>query len=176
MTIAQFENEIKLNQEPLRRFLLNLCSGNSAISDDIAQEAFIKAYLNLGTFSGMSKFSTWLFRIAYNCFIDYTRSSKRFVATELSDNMKFSNNTILSDTLNYTNESMPAKFRNQELYMALSQLGENEKTCILLFYMEDKSIKEISQITAIKENTVKSHLSRAKSNLQEHLKKVGYER
>ena len=60
--------------------------------------------------------------------------------------------------------------------MALSQLGENEKTCILLFYMEDKSIKEIAQITAIKENTVKSHLSRAKSNLLDHLKKIGYER
>lgn len=170
MTLVQFENQVRLNQEPLRRFLLNLCSGNAFLSDDIAQEAFIKAYINLGTFTGKSKFSTWLFRIAYNCFIDQTRTSKRYVTTELSDNM------TLSDNMNYASESMPAKFKNEELYMALSQLGENEKTCILLFYMEDKSLKEISQITAIKENTVKSHLSRAKSNLHEHLKKIGYER
>ncbi|MFA6770362.1 MAG: RNA polymerase sigma factor [Bacteroidales bacterium] len=164
MTLVQFENQVRLNQEPLRRFLLNLCSGNSSLSDDIAQEAFIKAYTNLNSFNGMSKFSTWLFRIAYNCFIDHIRSSKRYATTELSDN------------ISYTKESLPSKFKNEELYMALSQLGENEKTCILLFYMEDKSIKEISNITAIKENTVKSHLSRAKSNLLDHLKKVGHER
>lgn len=164
MTLAQFENQVKINQEPLRRFLLNLCSGNFSLSDDIAQEAFIKAYMNLGTFNGMSKFSTWLFRIAYNCFCDHMRSSRRYSTTELSD------------TLHYSGESIFSKFNNEELYMALSQLGENEKTCILLFYMEDKSIKEIAQITAIKENTVKSHLSRAKSNLLDHLKKIGYER
>lgn len=171
MTLVQFENEVKTNQEPLRRFLLNLCSGDSALSDDIAQEAFIKAYTNLNSFSGMSKFSTWLFRIAYNCFIDHTRSSRRYSTTELSDTMSYNNQSV-----SFNNESISSKFKNEELYMALSQLGENEKTCILLFYMEDKSIKEIAQITAIKENTVKSHLSRAKSNLLDHLKKIGYER
>lgn len=164
MTLKQFEYEVKNNQEPLRRFLLNLCSGDASLSDDIAQEAFIKAYLNFGSFSGASKFSTWLFKIAYNCFIDHKRSVNRYTTTELSHN------------LNSFSESASSKFKNEELYMALSQLGENEKTCILLFYMEDKSIKEISQITSIKENTVKSHLSRAKINLFDHLKKIGYER
>ena len=60
--------------------------------------------------------------------------------------------------------------------MALSKLNENERSCILLFYMEDKSIKDVSEITAIKENTIKSHLSRAKTNISQHLKSIGYER
>ncbi len=164
MTRAQFEKEVRENQEPLRRFLLNLCSGNSSLSDDIAQEAFIKAYMNLGSFSGLSKFSTWLFRIAYNCFCDHMRRSGKAEPVEI-DNTKY-----------FSVDDTDARFRNQELYMALSLLGEKEKTCILLFYMEDKSLKEISKITGIKENTIKSHLSRAKANLGEHLKKSGYER
>lgn len=60
--------------------------------------------------------------------------------------------------------------------MALSNLNEKERSCVLLFYMEDKSIKEISLITGIKENTIKSHLSRAKGNIYDYFKKIGYER
>ncbi len=164
MTRAEFEQQVKVNQEPLRRFLINLCSGDSSLSDDIAQEAFIKAYLNLNSFSGKSKFSTWLFRIAYNCFCDNKRASSRYSTIELSD------------TKHFANESTDSKYKNQELYMALSKLNENERSCILLFYMEDKSIKDISEITAIKENTIKSHLSRAKTNISQHLKSIGYER
>lgn len=67
MAKTEFEQLVKENQEPLRRFLLNLCNGNGALSDDIAQEAFIKAYYNFELFKRDSKFSTWLFRIAYNC-------------------------------------------------------------------------------------------------------------
>lgn len=164
MTRAEFEQQVRENQEPLRRFLINLCSGDSSLSDDIAQEAFIKAYLNLNSFSGKSKFSTWLFRIAYNCFCDNKRASSRYSTIELSDTKHFANDTTDS------------KYMNQELYMALSKLNENERSCILLFYMEDKSIKEISEITATKENTIKSHLSRAKTNISQHLKSIGYER
>lgn len=164
MTRAEFEQQVKVNQEPLRRFLINLCSGDSSLSDDIAQEAFIKAYLNLNSFSGKSKFSTWLFRIAYNCFCDNKRASSRYSTIELSD------------TKHFANESTDSKYKNQELYMALSKLNENERSCILLFYMEDKSIKDISEITAIKENTIKSHLSRAKTNISQYLKSIGYER
>ncbi|MDP3436238.1 MAG: RNA polymerase sigma factor [Bacteroidales bacterium] len=164
MTRAEFEQQVIQNQEPLRRFLINLCSGDSSLSDDIAQEAFIKAYLNLNSFSGKSKFSTWLFRIAYNCFCDNKRASSRYSTVELSD------------TKHFANENTDSKYMNQELYMALSKLNENERSCILLFYMEDKSIKDISEITAIKENTIKSHLSRAKTNISQHLKSIGYER
>jgi len=82
---AAFEKEVINNQEPLRRFLLNLCGGDGALSDDIAQEAFIKAYLNINSFNGLSKFSTWLFRIAYNCYCDNKRASQRFSTVEIND-------------------------------------------------------------------------------------------
>ncbi|PKP37033.1 MAG: RNA polymerase subunit sigma-70 [Bacteroidetes bacterium HGW-Bacteroidetes-14] len=164
MNRAEFEKEVMLNQEPLRRFLLNLCGGNASLSDDIAQEAFIKAYVNLNSFSGKSKFSTWLFRIAYNCFCDNKRVSNRYSSEEINERTHMAQ------------ESADAKYKNQELYMALSKLGEKERTAILLFYMEDKSLKDISVITGMPENTVKSHLSRARTNLSTHLNTIGYER
>ncbi len=68
------------------------------------------------------------------------------------------------------------KYKNQELYMALGELNEKERSMVLLFYMEDKSLKEISKITDIPVNTVKSHLSRAKTHMSEHLISIGYER
>jgi RNA polymerase sigma-70 factor (ECF subfamily) len=164
LTRAEFEQQVKSNQEPLRRFLINLCDGNLSLADDIAQEAFIKAYLNMNTFFGKSKFSTWLFRIAYNCFCDNKRISQRYINTEINEGKL------------YSSESTDSKYQNQELHLALSKLNEKERCCILLFYMEDKPIKEIAIITGINENTVKSHLSRAKSNLETHLKSIGYER
>ena len=164
MNRSEFEKEVMLNQEPLRRFLYNLCNGDVALGDDIAQEAFIKAYINLSSFNGKSKFSTWLFRIAYNCFCDNKRAAKKYTSSELNDNIAVDH------------AGADAKYKNQELYMAMSRLNEKERTAVLLFYMEDRSTKEISVITGMPENTIKSHLSRARGNLSNHLNKIGYER
>ena len=64
MTRERFIELIRTEQEPLRRFLLGLCSGNQSLADDIAQDALVRAYVASGSFLGLSKFSTWLFRIA----------------------------------------------------------------------------------------------------------------
>ncbi len=164
MSRKEFEQQVLNNQEPLRRFLLNLCNGDSALSDDIAQDAFIKAYLNLNSFNGLSKFSTWLFRIAYNCYCDNKRVSQRYSSVQIEDK-------ILTSP-----ETTDNKYKNQELYMALAKLNEKERLIVLLFYMEDKSLKDVSKITDIPLNTVKSHISRAKIHMSEHLKSIGYER
>lgn len=164
MTRADFEKEVLINREPLRRFLLNLCAGNSSLADDIAQEAFVKAYLNMNTFRGFSKFSTWLFRIAYNCFCDSLKKNSKTQSEQIE------NYSVIS-----YGES-DEKYRHQELYMALKLLNERERGVIILFYMEDKSIIQISKITGIPLNTVKSHLSRARRHLSEYLSKIGYER
>lgn len=162
-----FEQLVKENQEPLRRFLLNLCGGDSFLSDDIAQEAFLKAYLNFSSFKGDAKFSTWLFRIACNSFYDHLR--KRQLPVE-----EMSRPGVIYSA---SSEQIHSPgLRNQELYMALSRLKVEEKTAILLFYMEDRTLKEIAKITEMPENTVKSHLFRAKSKMSDYLKSIGYER
>ncbi len=157
MTRERFIDEVRQQQEPLRRFLLALCGGNAPLADDIAQEALVRAYVASGSFLGLSKFSTWLFRIAYNCYIDHCRKSRP-------------EETPLREA-----ESVPAadgadrSFRYQQLYLALERLPEKERAAIALFYFEDRSIKEIASILQMPQGTVKYHLSLGRNHLKDML-------
>ena len=71
-----FDQLVRKYQSAVRRFFLNQTCGDSELSDDLAQETFIRAYTNLASFRNLSSFSTWLYRIAYNQYYDYLRSRK----------------------------------------------------------------------------------------------------
>ena len=157
MTRERFIAEVQLQQESLRRFLLALCNGDSALADDMAQEALVRAYVASGSFLGLSKFSTWLFRIAYNCYIDHCRKVKP-VQTGVEEAAN------LPDTC-----SADSAFRYQQLYQALEKLPEKEKAAIALFYFEDRSIKEISAILGIPSGTVKYQLSMGRNHLKQYI-------
>ena len=157
MTQERFISQVREQQEPLRRFLLALCGGDAALADDIAQDALVRAYVASGSFLGLSKFSTWLFRIAYNCYIDYCRRVKP-------------DQVPVEDALGLpAEESSDSAFRYQQLYQALDRLPEKEKAAIALFYFEDRSIKEISAILGIPQGTVKYHLSQGRGHLKQHI-------
>ena len=159
MTSEQFIDLVRTEQEPLRRFLLALCSGDSALADDIAQDALVRAYVSSGSFLGRSKFKTWLFRIAYNCYIDHSRKK----TPQRTDSESFEAQNVPSG------DSADARFRYQQLYQALDRIPEKEKAVIVLFYFEDKSIKEIAAILEMPAGTVKYHLSVGRTHLKEYL-------
>ena len=157
MTQERFISLVRAEQEPLRRFLLALCGGDAALADDVAQDALVRAYVASGSFLGLSKFSTWLFRIAYNCYIDHFRKAKPEQAP-------------VDDALNLPAEdASDASFRYQQLYQALDRLPEKEKAAISLFYFEDLGIKEIAAILGIPQGTVKYHLSMGRTHLKQHI-------
>lgn len=158
MTKEQFISEIKDLQKPLRRFLLVLCNDDGFTADDIAQDACVKAWLYFDNFKGKSKLSTWLFKIAYNCWYDrkYVHSGEDSIDC-----------TGTKSTFDIQDTYQPDdKFQYQNLYQAIAGLNKNEKAAILLFYMEDKPIKEIAVIMGVREGTVKSLLSRGRNNLK----------
>lgn len=210
MTREQFIEQVAQTQESLRRFLCVLCEGDSSRADDIAQEALLKAYMSFGRFEGKAKFSTWLLRIAYNCFYDSRLKAGREIAGTLAADRQArlhgGNGAADTDTGRdsdaggyegadsytgsgydgadgyaysgcnagaggYEDESYRADkaFEHQPLYMAIEALSEAERTVVLLFYMEDKSINDIVQITGMPSGTVRSHLSRARVHLREYL-------
>ena len=138
-----FDQLVQKYQSPIRRFFLNQTCGNGELSDDLAQDTFIKAYTNITSFKNLSNFSTWLYRIAYNVFYDYIRSQKQ---TADLDAREIDNN--------YCTEQINVG-QKMDVYQALGQLKETERTCITLFYMEDVSIDKISTITGIPTGTVK---------------------
>ena len=157
MTRERFISLASAEQEPLRRFLLALCGGDAALADDIAQEALVRAYVASGSFLGLSRFGTWLFRIAYNCYIDHCRKvwPSQAPVEEAADLP--------------SGDTSDQSFRYQQLYQALKLLPEKEKAAISLFYFEDRSIKEISTILGMPPGTVKYNLHMGRTHLKEHI-------
>ena len=164
MTKEQFIEMIAREQESLRRFLRGLCSGDGFRADDLAQEALLKAYLSFECFEGRSKFSTWLFRIAFNCWYDSQKcAGKEAEWLSLEDRPP---GGPPEDT---PKSEIEQKYEYQQLYAAIGSLPLQEQTVILLFYMEEKSIKEIEMITGMPSGTIRSHLSRGRRHLKEYL-------
>ena len=164
MTKEQFIELITHEQESLRRFLRGLCSGDGFRADDLAQEALLKAYLSFERFEGRSKFSTWLFRIAFNCWYDFQRTEgKESEWLSLEDRPPGESQ---ADAADY---EIDRSHEYQQLYHAIGNLSLQEQTVILLFYMEEKSVKEIETITGMPSGTVRSHLSRGRRHLKEYL-------
>lgn len=159
-----FDRIVEKYQSPIRRFLLNLTSGDEELSNDLAQDTFIKAYTNLSSFKGHSSFKTWLFRIAYNIFYDYIRSRKTTGFIE-EQQVVGEKESPLSDT-----------DLKLDLHKALQVLSDIEKICVTLKLQEGLSIQQIATITQMPEGTVKSHISRGKNKLANYLKQNGYER
>lgn len=156
-----FDQLVVRYQSPVRRFFLHQTLGDEPLSDDLAQDTFIKAWRNIGSFRAMSSFQTWLMRIAYNVFYDYVRSRK---TTSDIDNV------AEPMTNGNSNPSL-----QMDLYHALSLLKPDERTCITLQLVDGYKIDQIAKITDMKEGTVKSILFRGKEKLTKYLKQNGYE-
>lgn len=143
---------VEAYQTQLRRFFLNLTLGDAALSDDLAQETFLKAYINIRSFKGLSSFGTWLYRIGYNEF--YT--AKRRTA-ELSgiDELPQPATTERSDAVEAA----------LDVKAAMAALTSDERTVVTLFYIDDFPVKKIEKITGMKSSTIRSHLHRARDKM-----------
>jgi RNA polymerase sigma-70 factor (ECF subfamily) len=107
MTSEQFIKHVEGTQMAFRRFLVALCCGDAALADDIAQDAYIKAYLSCESLNDIDKFNAWLFKIGYNTFISHKRSKRAFADYEEARNIM-------------SLETTDSQFRYQELYIAIS--------------------------------------------------------
>ncbi|MCH4155367.1 MAG: RNA polymerase sigma factor [Muribaculaceae bacterium] len=144
---------VEAYQPSIRRFFLNLTAGNEALSDDFAQETFIKAYTNLRSFKGIARFSTWLYRIAYNEFYSWQRVSHDVTTDEPVQ------------PIEEPTDDVAAADAKIDVWKAMRSLSEAERTAVTLFYIDDQPMKRIMEITGMAENTIKSHLLRGKAKM-----------
>ncbi|MDE6460531.1 MAG: RNA polymerase sigma factor [Paramuribaculum sp.] len=139
-------------QESLRRFIFNLTGGDASLTDDIAQETFLKAYVSIRSFKGLARFKTWLYKIAYREFLA-TRKEMAAGIEAAAD--------VADSNLNPERETES----KHDVSVALNSLNETERTLVLLFYLEDQPIKKIASITDLPEGTIKVYLSRARTKM-----------
>lgn len=133
---------------------------NSEDAKDITQNAFLKALENLSTFRQESKFSTWLYRIVYNEAMMSVRKRKK--------NLEFSDATFVD--LRQEEDAQPDTAEMQfALNKAIEKLNPRERTVIDLFYLGEKSIKEIRKITGMSTSNVKVVLHRTREKLKKNV-------
>jgi RNA polymerase sigma-70 factor (ECF subfamily) len=130
-------------------------------AEEVAQDVFVKAYKNLDDFQGKAKFSTWLYRIAYNTAISHSRKKKVVVLTMEENTIEnYSEEEMCNDIM-----GLSAREQKKLIHHALSVLPRTDNLIISLFYFHEKDIEEISEIIGMTSNNVKVKLFRIRRKL-----------
>lgn len=141
---------------------------NSEDAEELAQDTFIKAYHSLADFKFESKFSTWLYRITYNAAISKLRKKK--METSDLDNFHLPEKEV-TDTYHAINEL--TKFEQKKyIQLAIDQLKSDDAALITLYYLDENSVDEISEIAGLTISNVKVKLHRARKRFYDALKLI----
>lgn len=137
--------------------LRQLTRTDAALADDLAQETFLKAFKNIRSFRGEAKFSTWLYRIAYNTFREDARKRKELVGIDETQLEAEQDPQTVDPAL------------RQDLMQALKLLPLHERTAVLLCCQNGLSHDEASRVLDIPLGTVKTNVLRGREKLKKTL-------
>jgi RNA polymerase sigma-70 factor (ECF subfamily) len=141
-------------------------------AEEAAQDAFLKVYTTLGSFERKSKFSTWLYTVAYRTAIDKARLKRLPIDSIDADGSFFQ----LAD---HEGDSPAGELQrqnlSQQLDLAIKRLKPADATVVTLFYLHETPVKEIAQITGLSLSNVKTKLHRVRESLKEELSKQLHE-
>lgn len=135
-------------------------------AEEVSQDTFIKAFQSLSSYRGESKFSTWLYSIAYRKALDRIRKNNKINTSELIEEITESNFESIENALHYIQEQE----RNEIIKKCILQLKEQEAAIITFYYYEDLTVKEIAKITQLTEDNIKVKLHRSRKKLFSLLK------
>ncbi len=140
---------------PLLRYLLRMSRENRQLAEDLVQETFLRLLANIAQYRYPRPFRPWLYTIAHNLLRDhFKRADTQRTGTMADDELdQWQSKLPEPDTAVTTQET------EQQIIIALQQLPQHQKETILLRYVEDLSLQEISEILKIPLGTVKSRLS-----------------
>lgn len=139
------------------KFLFNYDS-----AEDLVQEVFLKAYINIKSFDTSKKFSPWLYRIAHNEFINAIKRKHKEPLPIFNPDILFP----YAVSKDHADKEIKEKEFRHELNKSLKKLEPKYREPLVLYYFEDLSYKEISEILHIPVSTVGIRISRAKQNMK----------
>ncbi|MFK8019826.1 MAG: RNA polymerase sigma factor [Pseudomonadales bacterium] len=161
-----FSELVKRHQSALRYSIRQMCGGDEALADDLAQETFIKMYSSLASFKKQSKLSSWLYSIALNVVRQRFRKQASSPSTVAIDNTEL--------------EAKPADEKPQgaeldqqqlhrELARAMAKLSLDQRTALHLFMHKQFTHQEIADIMQLPLGSIKTHINRGRVILQQEL-------
>jgi RNA polymerase sigma-70 factor (ECF subfamily) len=164
---AALRELVELHQDRLYGFIWRMVRHHHD-AEEICQEAFLKAFGSIDSFSSEYRFSTWLFTIAYRVCLNHLRR-RRVAGSELDlAALPDEGGEDSSSSL----ESEDAARLKGIVWSAVDRLSPPQRAALLLFYRHELSCHEISRILQLPVATVKSHLHRARNRLRELLEPI----
>lgn len=134
---------------------------NNEEAEEVAQDAFVKAYAKLNKFKGDSKFSTWLYKVVYNTSLDKLKKLKKDALVVPIENVTERSLHTIDNAL----EQMQNKERTVAIQQCIALLSADERALLTLFYFDEMSLKEIAEVTATSVNNLKVKLFRSRKKL-----------
>jgi RNA polymerase sigma-70 factor (ECF subfamily) len=135
---------------------------NAADAEDLAQEAFVKAFQNIGRFRSGEPFGPWIYRIVTNLALDVVKHRARFRHEELSD-------AAPAERRDRADLPATANELARRIDRAIESLPEMQRVVARLFLVEQFEHSEIAAMTGLSEGTIRSHLSLGRAKLQKQL-------
>jgi RNA polymerase sigma-70 factor (ECF subfamily) len=168
-----FTELVKRHQSTVRACLRKLTAGNHALADDLAQETFVLAWRNLKSFRQEAKFSTWLYRIATNCWLADARKRREELLGDRTDDLADGD----GDGMPHNDDSHADHARGSTLKLdlerAMAVLSDGERAAIVQCYHNDLSHEEAAYVLGCPVGTVKTHVLRGKLKLKAALSAYG---
>ena len=169
---SAFEALVTENQKLVYNVALKL-TGNSEDALDVSQETFLKAYRNLSAFRFESRFSAWLYRLAYNASMDLLKKRRSTVSLTAEDEEGEERELAITDEAPTPEESLEREEMRRAVREAVARLPEDKREIIVMREFSGMSYSDIAGALGIEEGTVKSRISRARAALAEILSEYG---
>lgn len=141
-------------------------------ASDIVQEAFIRVYHSINSFRGDANFSTWLYRVVTNVYLDARKKEKNRPHTSLEDFIELDDSTVsrqVQDNSPRPDELLEEKERHDAIEAAIKTLPDYQRAMVVLYHVQGCSYEEIGKILGMPLGTVKSRLNRARLALKDKL-------
>ena len=148
--------------------------GNRHEAEDIAQEAFLRAYVNIHSYDTNRKFSTWLYRIATNLSIDRIRKKKPdfYLDAEVVGTEGLTMYSQVAADVALPEDEVESLELQTMIQTEILKLPDKYRSVIVLKYIEEMSLKEISEILDLPVGTVKTRIHRGREALRNQLRHV----
>ena len=164
-----FSELVRRHQSAVRATLRRMTDGNHALADDLAQDTFMLAYRNLGSFRQEAKFSTWLYRIATNAYLADARKRKEELLGDRDADVADGDGADATGEEPGVPDHARSATLSLDMQRAMAVLSEAERAAIVQCYHNDLSHEEAALALDCPVGTVKTHILRAKQKLKSRL-------
>ena len=168
-----FAELVRRHQSSVRACLRKLTAGNHALADDLAQDTFVLAWRNLKSFRQEARFSTWLYRIATNCWLGNARKRKEELLGDRADAIGDEDDGPMPHIGELHDDHARGTSLKVDLERAMGVLSDAERAAIVQCYHNDLTHEEAAYVLGCPVGTVKTHVLRGKQKLKAALAAYG---